>query len=318
MQFRTEYIPKASHIRLDPRKETILIGSCFADNIGRLMRQSLWNAAVNPCGTLFNPVSMACVMRLALGLVNADSPWKGTDGIWRSWDFPTQFADLTSDGCALKCHQAITSLRSRLINGDTLIATFGTSIVYAIGDNRRIVANCHKQPAGMFHRTHTGVQEIVALWRSLVTDIRRLNPNMKIIFTVSPVRHIKEGFVENSRSKATLLLACEELCRSLEGCDYFPAYEIMNDDLRDYRFYTSDMAHPSPEAEEYIFSQFTKTFLCPEDRLLLEQGRALTRRHIHRPLIPDSETARKFKTDTASLIESWHRHNPSMLTPDRI
>ena len=318
MRFRTEYIPSKGSFTLDPRKKAVLIGSCFADSIGRIMRLSLWDASVNPCGTLFNPASMARVMQFAIDHTDPKDFWKDDDGIWRSWDLPSQFAGLTADECALKCSKALSSLAASMKSAETLIATFGTSIVYSLYGTDRVVANCHKQPARIFHRTRMKAEEIVSMWHTLLTRLREINPSLKIILTVSPVRHVKEGFTENSRSKATLLLACEELCRSLEGCEYFPAYEILTDDLRDYRFYASDMIHPSTEAEEYIFSRFTETFLRPEEIHLLDEGRALTRRARHRSLIPESESAGKFDHNTRKLILDWIDRNPEMLTPDRI
>ncbi len=317
MDFRTVFTAQPSTLRLNPHRPIVLLGSCFSDYVGRLMRESLWDAVVNPTGVLFNPLSIARLVRLALGGEPIEEPWLGRDGLWHNWDFPTQFTSLTAADCDRKCRDAISQLLTSLRRADALILTFGTSIVYSLVDHRnRVVANCHKQPSSEFVREMVDVDETVRLWHGLLDDLRALNPMLKFILTVSPVRHIKEGFADNSRSKSRLLLACEELSRLNDDCVYFPAFEILTDDLRDYRFYESDMVHPSAEAAQYIYQKFKETFLNEDDCRLLEQGRKLTMRCHHRPLVENAPSQIDFEARTASLLKEWHRTNPTMLTPN--
>ncbi len=319
MDFRTEYIPKAAAVRLDPRKPAVLLGSCFADNVGSLMRRSLWNAAVNPCGTLFNPASVSRAVAMALDDARIPEPWRGTDGIWRSWDFPAAFAASSESECVRKCAEAAASLRASLASADVLTVSFGTSVVYSLaGSPERTVANCHKQPSGTFLRRRMDISETVALWVRTASALRETNPGLKLVLTVSPVRHVREGFEENSLSKAALVLACDEICRLTENCVYFPAFEILNDDLRDYRFYASDLVHPSHVASEYVFGKFCDMFIDPDGMLALRAGRKLSERASHRPLVADSAAARRFDEETRRLISEWQESNPLMLTPSEI
>lgn len=319
MDFRTEYIPRPSALRLHPERPALLLGSCFSDNVGTLMRRSLWAATVNPCGTLFNPVSIANAVGMACGSRPVGMPWCGDDGVWRSWDFPASFADLSEEGCAAKCREAVGSLRASLERAEVLLVSFGTSVVYSLASSPdAAVANCHKRPAALFVRRRLGVDEIVKLWESAVEQARTLNSSLKVVFTVSPVRHVKEGFEENSLSKATLLLACERLCRTLADCVYFPAFEILADDLRDYRFYASDLVHPSADASEYVFGKFCAMFLGEDGIRLLKEGRRLAARAAHRPLVAGSPGAEKFAEETRRLSEAWHVSHPLMLIPSDI
>lgn len=317
MNFRTEYRPAISSLELDPQRPALLLGSCFADNVGRRMRRSLWDATVNPCGTLFNPLSMAAAVGFALGDAVPSAPWPDADGIWRSWDFPTQFADTSVEGCREKCLRAVDALREALTRSRLLVATFGTSIIYTLASQPgRVVANCHKQPARLFETRRVPAAETARIWISLIERIREVNPDLDVVITVSPVRHVKDGFARNARSKAELLLAAEMIEGATERCAYFPAFEIMTDDLRDYRFYAADMVHPSAEAEEYIFEKFCETFIPEAGRRLLREGVALARLCAHRPLLAGSAPAVAHARLAAEAVARWRTEHPGMLTPE--
>lgn len=314
MRFRTEFEPR--HIcDLDPRKKCVLLGSCFSDNIGGRMRKSLWPALVNPCGTLFNPFSISNAIFNALGL-RSPAPLFCNNDVWMSWDFPSAFSGVDKEQSQLKIDESLKLLRETLYEADSLIITFGTSIVYSlVADQSLVVANCHKLPASTFIRKMLSVDEIVARWNQTISSLREINPDLKLIFTVSPVRHLKEGFTQNSISKATLLLAVSRLCESNDLCYYFPAFEIVNDDLRDYRFFASDLVHPSEEAIEYIWEKFCRSFLSCEDMELLRKAASLRQRIEHRPLIAGTKAEKEFKDKTELLIREFQKAYPSMLNP---
>ena len=319
MQFRTEFKPDKASFMLDPGKPLLLLGSCFAQNVGTMMRNSLWDAEINPCGVLFNPASIGRAIGLAAGVIPVSPAWQASDGTWRNWDFPTSFASSGKDDCMAGIRAAIGRLRERLATTQAVIATFGTAIVYELASEPgHIVANCHKRPQQEFIRRRMDIDEITAIWKETAGIIRDLNPGCRIILTVSPVRHVREGFEANSRSKAALLLAAEQICRDVAGCCYFPAFEIMTDDLRDYRFCADDMLHPSEQATAYIYSKFRQMFLSPGHESTLRDGEALARRCSHRLLMPESETALRFSADTAAAVSRWRTGHPSMLTPDMI
>ncbi len=285
MKFRTEYEVRKAPFVLDTTRPVVLLGSCFANNIGKKMRSSLWEAE-NLLGTLYNPLSIAAALKAVLApdaeMKLEDSLFEAGD-LWRSWLFDSGLAaEKASD-----VEDAFKERRRRLVEmfdrGEVVFVTFGTSWCYYLEDGR-LVANCHKQPAKLFTRRRLTITEIVDEWRSLIERLRQRWPVLKIVFTVSPVRHLKDGFEGNKRSKAILLLAVEELCGSIDDCYYFPAYEIVNDDLRDYRFYASDLTHPSDEAVDYIWEIFQKSYLDEAGISRLKEGESIVKGLNHRPL----------------------------------
>lgn len=320
------------------------MGSCFADNICRKMRDCLWDAE-NPLSVLFNPLSIAKNIDIALGINQSpclnkrDFPSNEVflkskkrveesvfaDGeVYHSWLCDSHFSALTAFEVAANIRKAFNIFYKRVKRGDTLIITFGTSRCYFLKsreesrksreesresresrEEREVVANCHKQPQSLFECRRISVKEITERWHEVILKLREVNPDIRIIFTVSPVRHLKDGFVENALSKATLLLAVEEICREEEGCEYFPAFEIVNDDLRDYRFYASDFVHPSEEAVEYIWEKFKDAFLTESDRKLLKEGESLRRRTMHRSIVSGTKAERRFREETEELMTKF-------------
>ncbi|MBD5356115.1 MAG: GSCFA domain-containing protein [Bacteroides sp.] len=290
MKFRTEYDARPCDRLLNPEQSVVLIGSCFTDYIGERMRRCRWRAFPNISGTLYNPSSIANILKVVCTWDSIFDIIKDSiaerDQLRVSW--------LTDSSCTTYSQQDTThyvfnrllTLRKRLADAHTLIVTFGTAWVYELREHPGyVVSNCHKFPADTFLRRRLSITEIVSEWQDLITLLTQTYPNLRIIFTVSPVRHLKDGFEGNSRSKAILQLACEELCRDNDRVDYFPAFEIVNDDLRDYRFYASDMVHPSPEAVDYIWGKFQDRYLSKASRALLTEGEKVTKRLNHRPII---------------------------------
>lgn len=299
MKFRTEYKATRSALTLDPSRPIVLIGSCFASNIAAKMRECMWDS-FNGVGTLYNPMSIAKVLDLMIFGEDSDENFEKSlfesEGLVHSWLFDSHFSALSRN----KCLESIVESRSRLLDAldmaQAMIVTFGTSWCYALlGDGSSeanpaegeeyIVANCHKMPASMFRRIRVSVEEISHLWIDLCNRIAKKYPKLTIIFTVSPVRHLKDGFEGNTLSKATLHLAIEKICESVPGMIYFPAYELVNDDLRDYRFYASDLVHPSNDAVQYIWEVFCNTFIDSKGEELLRQGMRRFKAANHHPNI---------------------------------
>lgn len=351
MKFRTECKTEPKRI-LSPERGVTLLGSCFADNIRGRMRRCLWNAD-NPFGVLFNPFSIATAVEIALNLTGND-PAAGNalpnphvsaeirdsifqDGeFFHSWLFDSKVSGGSAEEVERKILSNLSDFSRRLRCFDTLIITFGTAWCYFlkeredkereyryndIGDGY-VVANCHKQPQSLFERKRIGIDEIARLWIELADRLKGENPDLKIIFTVSPIRHMKDGFEGNTRSKAVLQLAVEEICGQRDFCIYFPAYEFLLDDLRDYRFYADDLVHPSEMAVEYIWEKFCDTFLDESGRALLKEGEALARRAAHRGIMPDTAADMRFRSDTRMLAERFAASHPAMLgigdKPDKI
>ncbi len=292
MKFRTEYNPEVAGRLLDPLMPVVLVGSCFTDSIGARMRVCRWPSLANPCGVLYNPASIANILSLSADddekkvLAAVKRSIVSRDGLFLSWLTDSKTCGTSEAETADTLIGKLSEIKEALAVAGVLIVTFGTSWIYELSDSPGyIVSNCHKFPSKDFKRRRLSVDEIVSVWKSTVEHLRVLNPDLRLIFTVSPIRHLKDGFEGNARSKATLLLACERLCSEIEGADYFPAYEIITDDLRDYRFYADDLLHPSSLAVTYVWEKFCKRYLSERSRQILAEGEKITKAMNHRPNI---------------------------------
>lgn len=289
MKFRTEFNPDICKVeKLNPNEPVNLTGSCFADNILTKMRAALWDAR-NPLGTLFNPLSIARLISLAFTPDterHLEDTCFATAGRWRSWLADTACsADSETVLLDMLCRR-LDSFRDSLTAHPTLIVTFGSAWCWFLADKPDcVVANCHKQPAARFTRRLVSVAEITANWSELISRLRTAMPQLRVIFTVSPVRHLNDGLHGNTLSKATLQLAISDLCSRFDCCEYFPAFEIVCDDLRDYRFYAGDMVHPSEQAVGYIWEKFCDTYLDAEGLRFIAEGTRITAARNHRPLL---------------------------------
>lgn len=316
MKFRTEYIPVRSDFSLSVDSPVAFVGSCFADNLSARMSAGMWDAR-KLFGMQYNPMSIAMAIRSFI-LKKTDSTIEESifsdGGIFHSWLFDSSMSAKTADGVIRNILTMQQDLNPDKISA--LFVTFGTSWCYWLKSCPEYpVANCHKQPAAIFERRRLSIDEIVGEWDSLLSELNAAYPTMKIIFTVSPVRHLKDGFEGNARSKAVLLLAVEELCRRHPECGYFPAYEIMNDDLRDYRFYASDLAHPSQEAVEYIWEIFRKTYMSAESERVFAQGEKLMKAWLHRPIITDADAYAGYRDSVAARMLDFKKGHPAVIIP---
>lgn len=327
MQFRTPYCPERSRLTLTPYLPLAMLGSCFADNIAARMRRCLWDAR-NPSGTLYNPLSIARALETALLSETPEADFAATlmqaDGVWHSWLFDTSFSARDSVSGRHVFSERRRWLDEALSLSRVMFVTFGTAWCYFLTDRPDyLVANCHKQPATMFERRRLEPDEITDVWRDITIRLRRRYPGLQLIFTVSPVRHLKDGFAGNSLSKSILRLSVARLCEEVEGCSYFPAFEIVNDDLRDYRFYDTDMVHPSAQAVEYIWEMLCATYIDSNGMTALEEGAKVKAACGHRPLLPlhTDEDRLAEQHRQAKLAERYKRFRqrfPYALAPDSI
>ena len=272
----------------------LLLGSCFADNIGAKFGEHYFQTTVNPFGTLYNPASIARVLsgvvkrEMALDMVQHN-------GLWHSMMHHGSFSHPDKDVLLARCEESQTLLRTALQEASTIIVTFGTSWVYKM--DGMVVANCHKMPAERFNRYCMSASEIIDSWLPLLNRI----PNKHWIFTVSPIRHIKDGLHANHLSKANLLHAIDVLIANARDFNptstysYFPSYEIMLDELRDYRFYAEDMVHPSQVAVDYIWQRFVDTYMTADTKNEMRTLHQLWLDRHHTLLHPTSEEAMRFR-----------------------
>ena len=290
----------------------VLLGSCFSDNMGGKMHGALINALVNPMGTLYNPMSIASgVQRLIECRPMAGQELFMQSGVWNSYDFHSRYSMPDKQVTLDRMNQRIELGHKTLRQAQLLTITLGTAIVYRLRSTGQVVANCHKVPQHEFERKMASVPEMAQVFDGMLTALHQFNPDLRIIFTVSPIRHIADGLDVNSLSKASLRVAIQNAIVShQEYCDYFPAYEIMLDDLRDYRFYTSDMVHPSDVAVEYIWQAFQATYLDDRSALAVARCERVHKRLQHRPMSANRETVERFNNDTASVVRNLIKEYP--------
>lgn len=294
--FRTAIAPKPdADLQLTYEHRLLLIGSCFAENIGQRLEARKWQVKLNPFGIVYNPISIAeSLQRLAnpLPYTAADLFWH--DHLWHSFDHHSRFAHADPQHCLQLIHSELTQAANHLAKAQMLVLTYGTAYVYTYKPTQKVVANCHKMPASVFEKRLCSVSEIVAATLPALQYLQQQYPQLHIVFTISPVRHWRDGAVENQLSKAHLCLALHELCAQLPQTHYFPAYELMMDDLRDYRFYAADMLHPNETAIEYIWQHFVQTYCAPEAKKLMGDIETLLSAAQHRPRQPDSPAHAQF------------------------
>lgn len=256
-----------------------MLGSCFTDNIGECLRRDGFDVQANPLGVLFNPASIASIMRRALDsrdFTHDDLVFY--DGRWRCLYLNTRYSDTDADALLERLNDDIRALGKRLASDSVWIITFGTAWVYTYKTGDYIVGNCHKIPQNAFERTRLDIDTIVGDWKELCQGKR-------VIFTVSPVRHLADGLHGNNLSKAVLHLATERIVAECPSAEYFPTFEIVCDQLRDYRFYDRDLKHPSPTAIDIVYDFFANTYFDKDTQQRAMQYRAESLRALHRPII---------------------------------
>jgi hypothetical protein len=294
MDFRTEIELPDYDFHLSYTSTVTLMGSCFSDHMGRKLERYKFRSQSNPLGISFNPVSIANQLDYILGkrpLDRRDLAFR--DGLWHHFDFHGRFSFPDRELAFRKLEESIRLTREVLFRSNVLFITLGTAMVFERRSTGRVVANNHKFPIGEFSARRLNVEEIVAVFSKIIPLLREENPAIRLVFTVSPVRYTREGLIGNQRSKATLLLAVDAL-EKLPGVHYFPSYEIFNDDLRDYRFYTGDMLHPGDLGIDYTWAKFRQAFFNAETLPLYNEVRRLVRSAEHRPIHPGSDLHRAF------------------------
>lgn len=297
--FRTTIDIKPYSFRLDYQSNILTLGSCFSENMGLKMKNVFFKTEINPFGVLYNPISILNSIQLLL----QNKKFTASDifeykSLWHSFAHSSSFSDVSSELCLSKMNKRISFASEFIKSTDVLLITFGTAWVFTDKESGRVVSNCHKLPAAKFNRRRLTVDEITEAYSDLLTKLKALYPNLNVVFSVSPIRHWKDGAHENTISKSTLLLAVDALQNQFGNVHYFPAYELLMDELRDYRFYASDMLHPSDVAVEYIWSKFSESVFSEETLQLMKKLEQLAADRAHRPLHPLSPEYALFKENT--------------------
>jgi hypothetical protein len=314
MQFTTQIpIPKSSN-PIDYNSRVVSLGSCFAVNIGQKLDYFKFRNTTNPFGILFHPLALEKFIAFA---VNGKTFTEGDiffhNERWHCFDAHSDLSHPDKDVLLQNLDNAATLANAEIKAASHLIITLGTAWVYRSNASGELVANCHKVPQKEFTKELLSVDAIHQSLQSIIALVKNANPDAGIIFTVSPVRHIKDGFVQNQWSKANLISALHETLNSEPGTrnlNYFPSYEIMMDELRDYRFYAEDMIHPNGVAIDYIWERFTDAYVTPETQAVMKQADSIQKGLQHRPFNPGSQQHRDFLSNLNDKITALQQKHP--------
>ncbi len=311
MEFRKKIDIPRSALTLNHQNKMLLFGSCFAENIGKFLLENKFDVNVNPFGVLYNPSSISQSIRLLLDdKVFTESDIFMQQGVFRSYNHHSEFSETDEALFLQSINDARQQASKDLLSADTLLVTFGTAYVYRLKESGLVVANCHKTSAHNFDRFRLSVTDIVKDWKKLIDSLHAVNPDLKILFTVSPIRHWKDGAHNNQLSKSVLLLAIDELQQIFPSVFYFPSYEIVLDELRDYRFYSDDMIHPNDVAIRYIWSIFADAFFDDITKQVNTQWQNLRKAVLHRPFNEDTPEHQQFLRQTLLKLQSFGEKYP--------
>ncbi|MBW8244519.1 GSCFA domain-containing protein [Muricauda oceani] len=312
MELQTKISLKPSHNPIDYQSKLVLLGSCFVENMGAKLDYFKFRQVQNPFGILFHPLAIENLIQRAIaGQTYQQEEIFEQDGIWRCFDAHSDLRSASSKELLHLLNQRLKDTKTALETSSHIIITLGTAWVYEHSASGRTVANCHKVPQKRFTKKLLSVTEIESSLQNVIALVQRLNPKAQMIFTISPVRHIKDGFVENQRSKSHLFAALHQTING-HGGSYFPSYELMMDELRDYRFYKEDMVHPNPLAVDYVWERFKSVWISGNASVVMDEVDTLQKGLLHRPFNPDSEAHQKFKTSLRAKITYLQERFPFM------
>lgn len=305
MNFRTNIQLQREHNLIDYNSKLLLIGSCFSENIYKKLNYFKFNAYSNPLGILFNPIAIENLLTNAINeKVYTEKDIFQLNERWHCFDAHSDVSSNDKNELLGDLNTKIKSTHQHLTTSTHLIITLGTAWVYRFIESDSVVGNCHKVPQKKFLKELLSVNEITASLENLCTLIKDINPSVNIVFTVSPVRHLKDGFVENAQSKAHLLAAIHQVVDKRKQIYYFPSYEIMLDDLRDYRFYNPDMIHPNETAIQYIWKHFLNVWIHEKSVSVMKEVDAIQKGLAHKPFNPKSKQHEQFSLDLEQKITS--------------
>ena len=303
--FRTELQLKSSIFNFGLRDSIFTIGSCFADEIGTELSQNKFKTSINTLGVIYNPLSIHRALHYSLKAISPkEETYVPQGGLWNNYEFHSSFSAPTKEEATLKIKQAIITAHDFLSKTEVLMITYGTAWAFERIDNGELVANCHKVDSKNFHKILQAPAQIEESFHELYQELKSVKKSIKIILTVSPVRHIKDTLELNQVSKSVLRLACYNIQNKYSDVVYFPAYEIMIDDLRDYRFYEPDMIHPSHEAIEYIWDKFSNHYFDDSTKDFIRQWKSISVDLQHRAFHPHAEAHQKFLKETLRKLEA--------------
>ncbi|MFW5820905.1 MAG: GSCFA domain-containing protein [Bacteroidota bacterium] len=312
MKFRTEINIEPSHFQISYKDPIALIGSCFTKNIGKRLQEILFISDINPFGVVYNPLSVKRSLELLMSEKKySEGELEYYNGKYFSWEHHSDFSGSKPELTLKKINEKIKTSSSFLKTAKYLFISMGTAWVYRLKTTRQVVCNCHKLPAANFHRELLSIEEITEEYEKLIKDLRKYNPEIRIIFTLSPVRHWKDGAHANQISKSVLNIALDNTINKYEDiCGYFPSYEILLDDLRDYRFYEEDLLHPNQQAIDYIWEKFSDSYFSKETKAYISKIEKLVRAASHKFFDPGSKASGEFRQKQTQKLEQMKKELP--------
>ncbi|MBA3705844.1 MAG: GSCFA domain-containing protein [Bacteroidetes bacterium] len=297
----------------------LFIGSCFAENIGETMQQYKFNVNINPHGALYNPASIALALRRYIdNKILEEKNLFFEKECWHSWEHHSKFSNIDKQECLAGINKSISNANDFIKKSDWLFITFGSAFIYKQNETNKLVGNCHKVSQKEFAKSLLSVNEIVEDYKKLIHDLKKLNSKLKIIFTVSPVRYVRDGVVENNLSKARLIEAVHEIVQHHNDIFYFPAYELVIDDLRDYRFYKEDLVHPNQQAISYVFDKLMETVFDEQTKQIFEKVKEIILAKQHRPFNKDTREYQRFKTTYLEKCKGLQKESSFLNLSDEI
>jgi archaellum biogenesis ATPase FlaH len=300
--FRTEIMVPSSH-PISLKDKILTTGSCFADQFGDWLSEYKFDVLVNPFGSNYNPISIHQNLVDALQQTVNENLLINQQEIWHHFDYHSKWSSHQKTELISSITLLQETVKARLQVADVLIITYGTAWVYEYRNTGHIVANCHKVAAKEFEKRLLSTDEILNSFTSLYTTLKKISPNTRVIITISPVRHVKDTLVLNSVSKAVLRLACHQLVNQFKDVEYFPSFEIMMDDLRDYRFYDRDKIHPSEEAIEYISHKFSDRYFSNDVKAFINKWQSIKQSMEHKAYHPNSPAHQLFLKDLLQKLD---------------
>lgn len=325
MKFHYEFDIKPLQQPISHLHQLMLIGSCFTENIGEKLRKHKFKVHENPNGILFNPVSVAeSIINVIENKQYASTDLFEYNEAWHSWQHHSRYSGITAEEALKKINESTNAAHQYLKEADYLLITLGSAWVYTLTEKAlnaqkgTVAANNHKAPADWFERKLMDVSQVITVLGTMLDRLGAFNPDIQVIFTISPVRHLREGVIDNNRSKAALITAIHYLTEQLPKLYYFPAYELVIDDLRDYRFYAEDLVHPNYHATQYVWDKFILSCIQSDSRKLMEEIADIQLAFQHKPFNVTSKQHRKFLSSYLQKTKQLQNQHPYLNLSEEI
>ena len=313
MKLQTQISLEKKTPAIDYDSKLFLLGSCFAENIADKFSYYKFQNKVNPLGVMFHPLAILDLLKRAQNRANYnEKDLFFSNGYWQSYSAHSHLKNPSQKEIILDLNSAVLSTKTQLMDASHVILTLGTAWVYTLIKSQTIVANCHKQPQKEFQKSLLSIDQLKESFESIISILKSFNPEMAIIFTISPVRHLKDGFVENNHSKSQLVSALYPIVNTCENTHYFPSFELVMDELRDYRFYKEDMIHLNQLAVDYIWERFQSSWIGSAAKLTMNEVSRLQKGLGHKPFNPSSKSHAEFLSNLSKVVDTLVYRYPFM------